>query len=349
MSKVRHKKRFLRIRRIQVSFTLKKILKIGEPLHISADWENIKFPPPPELPKLSVLIVHRNGIRFLLETLETIRKQNFKDFELIIIDGASTDGSLELLRKIDNIKLISEPDLGFDDAFIKGLDLASGKYVTHCCVSDGYLSDSWFKEGVEKLDLNPWASLVWAFPRTLNSRGLLEKTSYPILHFLKPPVGPNYYFYWTLFRENFPEGNYIVHKEVMRKCFPERSSKIHDYNLLPYDPLLQFVINFHKMGYLSVFSNSIANFGRIHTNSITESDINLKRNLYMAKMNRNQINEMLVEIIMNKQGKQFIDNYGSTVKAYKNYEMWGKGLFTLIKFSPFLMFRLLYRAIRKLI
>ena len=72
-----------------------------------------------------------NGVTFIEETIKSIIGQTFKDFEYIIVDGNSTDGTQNIIdkhsSKID--KFISEKDNGMYDAIDKGIKLSNGKYI----------------------------------------------------------------------------------------------------------------------------------------------------------------------------------------------------------------------------
>ncbi|WDF55110.1 glycosyltransferase family 2 protein [Mucilaginibacter sp. KACC 22063] len=82
-------------------------------------------------PKLSVITIVYNNVRDIERTVKSIVGQTYTNIEYIVIDGASTDGTLEILKKyIDHIAILkSEPDRGIYDAMNKGLALASGDYV----------------------------------------------------------------------------------------------------------------------------------------------------------------------------------------------------------------------------
>ena len=56
--------------------------------------------------KVSVLIANYNNQKFVVESISSIKKQNFKNLEIIVIDDRSTDGSYKVLKKIKNIDLI---------------------------------------------------------------------------------------------------------------------------------------------------------------------------------------------------------------------------------------------------
>ena len=78
------------------------------------------------------------------ETIKSILDQSYKDYEFIIIDGGSTDGTLDIIKKYDDEidYWISEEDNGIYDAFNKGLDLASGKYIVYVNSDDVLLKDA---------------------------------------------------------------------------------------------------------------------------------------------------------------------------------------------------------------
>lgn len=82
-------------------------------------------------PKLSIITVVYNNARDIERTLLSVLNQTYPHIEYIVIDGASTDGTLEILKRYsDQIdQLISEQDHGIYDAMNKGLALASGDYV----------------------------------------------------------------------------------------------------------------------------------------------------------------------------------------------------------------------------
>ena len=69
----------------------------------------------------------------MTESIKSVLSQDYGDFEYIIIDGGSTDGTLEIIKNFaaedDRIRWISEPDDGISDAFNKGLALATGDVV----------------------------------------------------------------------------------------------------------------------------------------------------------------------------------------------------------------------------
>nr|MBC7614007.1 glycosyltransferase [Pseudopedobacter sp.] len=82
-------------------------------------------------PSLSVITVVYNNVKHIERTIKSVINQSYPNIEYVVIDGASTDGTFNILKKYhDKIDvLISEPDQGIYEAMNKGLDLAKGDYV----------------------------------------------------------------------------------------------------------------------------------------------------------------------------------------------------------------------------
>jgi glycosyltransferase involved in cell wall biosynthesis len=102
--------------------------------------------------------VVRNGAATIEKTIRSVLGQQGEPVEYIIIDGGSTDGTLEIVRRFeDRITLwISEPDGGIADAFNKGISLARGKLIGLLNADDEYLPDA-IASGVAALDAHPEA------------------------------------------------------------------------------------------------------------------------------------------------------------------------------------------------
>jgi len=84
------------------------------------------------VPRVSVILAVKNGLPQVRDAVDAIRRQTFRDFELLIEDGASTDGSLEYLRSIDGIpdvSLVSKADAGVGQAFNRGFSRCRGDLV----------------------------------------------------------------------------------------------------------------------------------------------------------------------------------------------------------------------------
>ncbi|MGL4849517.1 MAG: glycosyltransferase family 2 protein [Clostridium sp.] len=96
--------------------------------------------------KLSVIIPVYNVKSYIIETLESLYNQTLKEFELILIDDGSTDGTYEILKeyekKYENIKLIKQENSGPSIARNKGLKIATGEYIVFVDSDDLLPEDS---------------------------------------------------------------------------------------------------------------------------------------------------------------------------------------------------------------
>lgn len=81
--------------------------------------------------KFSIITVTYNAARWLEETIRNVLSQSYRDIEYIVVDGGSTDGTPDIVRRYeaDNIRWISEPDQGIYDAMNKGIGMATGDYL----------------------------------------------------------------------------------------------------------------------------------------------------------------------------------------------------------------------------
>jgi glycosyltransferase involved in cell wall biosynthesis len=95
-------------------------------------------------PLISIITAVFNGAATLEQTIRSVAGQNFKNFEYIVVDGGSTDGTINLLNKYaDNIDYwVSEPDKGIYDALNKGIDLARGDWLYFIGADDRLADDS---------------------------------------------------------------------------------------------------------------------------------------------------------------------------------------------------------------
>ncbi len=80
-------------------------------------------------PLISIITITYNAEKTLSPTMESVANQTCQDFEHIIIDGASKDHTLDIARKYQKVRILSEPDKGLYDAMNKGLWMAKGKYL----------------------------------------------------------------------------------------------------------------------------------------------------------------------------------------------------------------------------
>lgn len=96
----------------------------------------------PGMPKISVITVSFNQGEFIRDNIESVMAQNYPNFEHIIIDGGSSDNTLEILRCYPHLRWTSEPDRGQTHGLNKGFARASGDIIAWLN------SDDWYPAGV---------------------------------------------------------------------------------------------------------------------------------------------------------------------------------------------------------
>lgn len=100
------------------------------------------------MPKLSIITINYNNLEGLKRTVESVLNQTWQEFEYIVIDGGSADGSKEYIES-QNDKIdywVSEPDLGIYNAMNKGITKASGEYLLFLNSGDHFYSNEVLKE-----------------------------------------------------------------------------------------------------------------------------------------------------------------------------------------------------------
>jgi glycosyltransferase involved in cell wall biosynthesis len=95
-------------------------------------------------PLISIITVVRNGVSTLEQTILSVINQTYKNIEYIIIDGGSTDGTVDIIKKYENHLAcwVSEPDKGIYDAMNKGIDKATGEWINFMNSGDWFYSKS---------------------------------------------------------------------------------------------------------------------------------------------------------------------------------------------------------------
>ena len=131
--------------------------------------------------KFSIITINRNNAAGLEKTLQSVAAQTFREFEYIVIDGASSDGSVEVIWKYESrfahLKWVSEPDSGIYNAMNKGLRMASGEYIQILNSGDSLAADDVTEKMLDELEKagNPsifYGNMVKCFP---DGRRLTDK------------------------------------------------------------------------------------------------------------------------------------------------------------------------------
>lgn len=134
-------------------------------------------------PLISIITATYNSEKYLEEAISSLYSQNFYNYEHIIVDGSSTDKTIDIIKKNENkiAYWCSEKDNGIYDAFNKGMQLAKGKYLGFLNSDDKYTGDA-----LEILD-----RYIKNFPEKDFFFGAVKK-HWGILHGYRP-----YKIYWS--------------------------------------------------------------------------------------------------------------------------------------------------------
>jgi glycosyltransferase involved in cell wall biosynthesis len=122
-------------------------------------------------PLVSIITPSYNQADFLEDTIKSVVEQDYPNIEYIIIDGGSTDGSQEIIKKYaDQISFwISEPDQGQTDAINKGFSKAKGEIFAWINSDDTYLPDA-INQAVDSLKTNPDIGMIYGDANLINEK-----------------------------------------------------------------------------------------------------------------------------------------------------------------------------------
>ena len=116
--------------------------------------------------RLAVITINRNNAAGLERTMQSVLEQICKDFQYVVVDGASTDESVEVVKRLapefgDRLKWISEPDKGIYNAMNKGIRMADGEYVEFLNSGDVLAAPDVVERMYKALEDNDYPSILY--------------------------------------------------------------------------------------------------------------------------------------------------------------------------------------------
>ena len=186
----------------------------------------------PEKPLITVVTVVYNGEATLEQTIQSVVNQTYDNVEYIIIDGDSTDGTLDIIKKYeDKIDYWqSEPDKGIYDAMNKGIELATGDWINFMNSGDEFYTE----DVIEDLYKNDWKDVDIIYGDSISE----SETSLQYLFAEEPIVNLETH---PIYRHGASFVRLIKHKEYIFNL-----SKIKEIGFaLDYD----CIYNFYKLGF----------------------------------------------------------------------------------------------------
>lgn len=149
------------------------------------------------MPFFSIITVVKNNISTIERTIKSVLNQNFSNFEYIIIDGNSDDGTKELIQKYslisNKIVFLSENDEGLFFAMNKGISLSKGNYITLLNSDDYYFSQNVLNDYFEFISSGSFSTLSIVFSGMIISyKNKLIKDLSPDIEYLKKNMRMNH-------------------------------------------------------------------------------------------------------------------------------------------------------------
>lgn len=130
-------------------------------------------------PLVSVVIPCLNRASFLVPTIESVLQQDYPHIECIVVDGGSTDGTIEILQSYgDRIQWVSEPDNGHADAINKGWRMSQGEILAWLNADDVWVVPDAVRETVAYLQAHPEVDVAYGDCGSIDGEGNVVGMSY---------------------------------------------------------------------------------------------------------------------------------------------------------------------------
>lgn len=188
--------------------------------------------------KFSIVIATYNSEKTLRQTLNSIRYQSYKNIEVIVIDGLSTDNTLKIVKEYSDVitKFISEKDTGIYNAFNKGIDLATGDFICFIGSDDCYCNYAVFNtinRAIGNKDIDILSAPVIGVDEDNHSEYILKNTRKKVK---------------ILSGCMLPHQGLIVKLSIMKKYSFDESYKI----LADYKFLLRYIVDGGYISYIDI-------------------------------------------------------------------------------------------------
>lgn len=123
---------------------------------------------------VSIITISYNTGRFIEDNILSVKYQDYPHIEHIIIDGGSTDSTVAILHKHNNLRWLSEPDEGITDAINKGISMASGDILAFQNSDDAYYARDAVRKAVDAMKANPAAGAIFGDCAVIDADGKVK-------------------------------------------------------------------------------------------------------------------------------------------------------------------------------
>lgn len=264
--------------------------------------------------KITIVISSYNQGKFIPDLIESLKKQTFQNFKILVVDSYSTDNTINQLKEYDKVEIINLK-CSAEAGYLHAINLVKSKYLMVMTTSDYYYSSTWLQRAFEALEEDTELSLVWSSAISINEEKRFKGIWRPELLFTSAPKKFNYIYYWFL-DFYLPELNYCVHTEVYQDCIKDYDKKF-KYKL---SFLWLFLINFTKNGFLQKYIRQIGCVGRGHEDSQGEKNENdLVHKNWDLNIKKLQ-SEYLKDLFLGKKIHHFRDSQFKIIKSLSRTE-----------------------------
>ena len=270
-------------------------------------------------PLASVVIVNLNQGHYLKDCIHSVLNQSYKNIEVILQDGSSTDISLSILKDYPQVNVVSEPDFSSGHAFAKGVKRAKGDFLFFLNSSDGFSNQDWIQNAVTILRKYNNVSMV-------TGRVMGVDPDSTVNHYIWPnspvkSVSPKTNFYsWLFDGFGFTPISFGIKSDVFRFCAGTVEQFSDSENPYPFDFFWYFSEKFFSNGFISLYINQESSFVRIHSDRVDDS-------LYLPRQ-LEQLNNFIVRfrrrLLLGLFRYRFVDSRGKPIEGteLKVAELW---------------------------
>ena len=274
-----------------------------------------------EIPLASVVIVNLNQGHYLRDCLMSVLSQTYKNIEIIVQDGGSTDTSMDVFKMFPQIDLVSEKDLSSGHAFAKASRRAKGNYLFFLNSSDGFYSETWVENAVGVLMQSELVSMVTGTVVGIDSDSTLNSYIWPRDDSYS--ISPKINFYsWLFDGFGFTPITFGVKTEVLKSLAISPDKVVEPGKSNSVDFFWDFSEKFFSAGYISVRLETICSFVRFHSDRVNDSTYLHRQQMQLHR----HIVDFRKRLLLGRTKYAFVDSSGfpRNLEQITMLELWQK-------------------------
>lgn len=247
--------------------------------------------------KVSVVTVCFNAFALIEKTILSVVNQTYANVEYIIVDGGSTDGTIDVINKYNDriTKLISEPDKGIYDAMNKGIKMASGQWISFMNAGDSFYDNHTLSLVFSRIiDTD----VIYGDVRVINSFGEYNLAAQPLDTMSHGEI-------------NFCHQSSFVKTDIMKSyLFDTKYRVCADYDFF-YKIWKEGRCFYHIPQILSVYDISGGSFAIKHYSRAKKEQlqvVGIKGIKYFLQIKKYWLKTVFNEIVLTFLGRNFVEN-----------------------------------------